>query len=121
MSNPATTRAALAADLSTRLPDVDVIEAPRADPPVERPRLVLAIRQVTAADVACPYSRVSVDLWAVVPNQDVGPADDALDTFLGDVLAALDATPHTTWTVADRGVFVDTHPAYRIAVERNIA
>jgi hypothetical protein len=110
----------VAADLTARLPGVDVIEAPRADPPVERNRIVLAIRQVNPADVACPYARVSLDVWAVVPQTDPGGANDALDAFLGDVLGALDTMPHTTWTVADRGVFVDTHPAYRVAVERNM-
>lgn len=126
MSNPATTRDALASDLVARFAaagvDADVIAYARADPPEQRPRVILALRTVTNADVACPTRRCSVDVWAVVPTTtNDGTADDALDAFLGSVLDALDASPHTGWTTAQRGVFAESHPAYRIEAERNVA
>lgn len=99
--------------------DVDVIDNPRADGPEIRPRVVIALRQIRNADVACPYRRCALDVHAVVPNvADDGSADDALDAFVSAVLAALDGMRGTSWELADRGVFLDNFPSYRVAVER---
>lgn len=121
--NPLAVRDAVAGEFVTAFAaagvDADVIPTPRADAPTVRPRVVLAVRAVRNADVACPVRRCSLDVWAVVPNQDTsGPADDALDEFLAAVLDAVDGMPRTSWETADRGVFLDDFPAYRVTIER---
>lgn len=114
-------RNGLASDLASRVgPGFDVIAYPRADVPKTRPRVTLAIATVKNANAACPDVVVEIDAHVSVPNVDDGKggADDALDAALSEVLAAVDTIPRTSWTTADRGVFLDSVPAYRVKIER---
>lgn len=112
-----TVRTDVAAAIAAALPDVDVIAWPRsADVPNAR-RVVLGTASVEPAGTACPWRTVKLDAWCVTPYTDPGPADDDLEALLADVLDALDAAG-IAWTTADRGVWLDSYPAFRVTIER---
>lgn len=107
---------ATAARALAKITGVDVHDYPRAvDQPV-RPFLVLAPTRVVPADVACPTTRVQLDVWVVTQHTDHGTAADPLDALLDQVLDALDAA-QVRWTDAEPVIYRDTHAAYRVAVE----
>lgn len=109
-------RAELALILSTGLPTVDVVPFPRVDTPNAR-RVVIGTAKVEPAGVACAWRTASFDVWCVSPYSDPGPADDDLEQLLSDVLDVLDAAG-VEWTTAERGVWVETYPAFRVTINR---
>ena len=60
----------------------------------------------------------TVSLWVITPNIDTLRAEDALDTALDDVIAALDTIVWANWRTAERSIFGDAQaPAYRIDLQ----
>lgn len=113
--------AALLADLTDRLPDYDVLGVPRAEVPQERPRVFVLAREARAADVACPYSRLSCDVIIVTPRTDIETALGDVHAITDAVLAAVATCPHTSWESATfTDPFMDVNPAARVVVERNL-
>ena len=120
MWSPVGARDGIAAGLVRLLGDeVTVYGFPRIIDQPTKPTVVLLIDGVRSPDVACAVPIVELIAWAVTPLTEPGPADDALDTLLGDVLTALDALG-IAWTRADHGVWNTTHPAYKIALETRL-
>jgi hypothetical protein len=118
MASPDGARATLAAHLAAQIPNVDVWSSPRAVSPQQRGALVIAIRQIVNADMACPDRRVLLDIWAVSAMvDDSGAADDDVDQLCASVLDALDLSPRTSWTNATRQVWLDKQACYRIESE----
>lgn len=54
--------------------------------------------------------------WVLIPNQRAGTSDDVLDDALDVVLDAIDRVEPVLWTTAERGVWGDTYPGYRITL-----
>ena len=119
MTSPAAARAALAASLSAALAtasvDADVVPYASADGPATRARVFVTIRDVTPVP-GCGRG-IGLDVWAVSPLTVPGASDDDVDDLLGVLLDALDLTPRTTWSTAERGVWAETNPSYRIETE----
>jgi hypothetical protein len=60
----------------------------------------------------------TITLWVITPNIDTLRAEDALDTALDDVIAALDTIVWANWRTAERSIFGDAQaPAYRIDLQ----
>lgn len=60
----------------------------------------------------------TVSLWVITPNIDTLRAEDALDTALDEVIAALDTIVWANWRTAERSIFGDAQaPAYRIDLQ----
>ena len=62
------------------------------------------------------HVQVGLEVWVVVPTEDPDKADDALDTGLDDVLAALKPIAWVDWTECQRGVLNETTHGYNITV-----
>lgn len=108
-------RADVAAALEQRLPgDTLIVGRPAALDAITTRTLLVGLSAIDPPDVACPAWQVGVLLWAVSPlTDDDGHADDDVDAFLEDVLTACDAAG-LAWTRAERAIWRDTNPAYRI-------
>ena len=60
----------------------------------------------------------TISLWIITPNIDTVRAEDALDSALDDVIAALDQLVWANWKTAERSIFGDAQaPAYRIDLQ----
>lgn len=57
-----------------------------------------------------------LEAWVLIPKVKPGDADEALDDALDVVLAAIDTAPGLLWTDAERGVWDDTYPGYKITL-----
>jgi hypothetical protein len=120
MSGPLGWRAAFAAELAAILGDaIDIAPTQALAQPVQRPLLLISLPRIAAPTVACPARSGQFELWIVTPmiDQD-GNADDDVDQACAAVLDALDSLPVTSWSTADRTVWLDRQPAYKIACER---
>lgn len=113
--NPKDARERVAAALAG-IPYTKVAAWPHAVDQPAGPTAVIVVTGVKPADVACPHLRTELDVWLFTGMTTDQAAYDALDLLLADVLDALDANG-IRWTDATSGVWRDTHPAYRIAVE----
>lgn len=58
----------------------------------------------------------TLSVWVLVPQQDPRDAEDPLDDSLTAVLEVLDGDTTLSWSEAERGVYADKWPAYRITV-----
>ena len=93
-----------------------VIPYPRDVDQVQAATAVVVVESVDPPGVACPVPMVNLSVWVVTHLTDPGSADDVLDDLLDDVLAAL-TTAGITWTKAERAVWRDRNPAYRVTIE----
>ena len=122
MSSPELERARVADHVRTVLAAdggiaVDVPDTPSGEGPGVRPRVVVQISGVENANAACSWRTVKLDLWIATGKTDPRPADVEVDAVLGRVLDALDVLPRGSWTTAERGVWQDTYPGYRVETE----
>jgi hypothetical protein len=108
------TRARVAAALAPAF--VHVIAYPRDVDQVQDPTAVVVVESVDPPSVACPAPVVTLSVWVVTPLTEPGPADDAADTLLDAALSALTGAG-ITWTTAERAVWRDRNPAYRVTIE----
>lgn len=56
------------------------------------------------------------DLWVLVGQENSGTADNALDTALDDVIAALQPIGWVDWSLCERGVLFDTFHGWKVTV-----
>lgn len=122
MTSPETERTRVADHLRAQLladggDPVDVPTTPAGDGPTQRPRVVVQVATVANANGACPTRSMTFDVWVTTPKVEPGPADVEVDDTLGRVLDALDTLPRSTWTTAERGVWQETYPGYRVETE----
>lgn len=110
-------RAELALILSTGLPEVDVIGYPRSGDVPNARRIVIGTGKVEPAGVACAWRTAEFDVWCITPYTEPGAADDDLEQLLTDVLDVLDAAG-VAWDTAERGVWTETNPAFRVTISR---
>lgn len=115
MSALATVRAELGVLLQTALPAWSVFPPQWATEDVRRPTLVLLRSSVERLRQAAPrgFALNTFSLWLVMPQ---GSGEDALDDRLDELLEVLDDGTDSHWTTAERDVFDETLPAYRITM-----
>ncbi len=113
-----TVRSELSDALRPLLPDtMRIIDVPRSLDGLEanRPVVLLYRDRLQKAPNAQGAYLSTVSLWIITPNIDTVRAEDALDTALETVIAALDQILWANWTTAERSIFGDAQaPAYRI-------
>lgn len=113
-------RATVAAAVSAVLDPADALVRPYGVEleSVDVGALVLVlVDSVEPPSVACPSDIVHLDVIAVVPVREPGPADDALDALHDLVAAALDQLPAAYRGRTERVTYLDTWPAYKIPLE----
>ncbi len=103
--------------LDALLPDTYDVEATYNVPDaldVGRHRVILWSATVRPG-AALGLRQVEVTAWLLtgVTGPDV---DDVLDDALAELLDVLDGAPSLAWSEAERGVFADTFPGYRITL-----
>lgn len=94
---------------------VDVDAFPSTPDQLIAPRVAIAAATVNPPDVACPGVTVELAVWCVSERQDASEGQDRADDLLDVVLTAFDAAG-VDWTSAERGVWAETYPAYRVTV-----
>jgi hypothetical protein len=111
-------RADLAGILRDALdPDaVAVSEWLGGDATIVKDTAVVVAVAVRSADAEHPSDYIELDVWAVSATRLDSASEDDLDAFTDTVLDVLDAA-QIRWTNADRAVWKDSHPAYRIETE----
>ena len=74
------------------------------------------IASMTPGAIPGAWYDATIVVTLAVPQTEPGPADDALDDWLMDVLACLrvDDTAGVRWQTATRAVLDDSWPAYEI-------
>lgn len=95
--------------------EVVVDDHPSTPEQLMAPRVVIAAATVRPPDVACPGVQVELAVWCVAELQDPADGQDRADALLDAVLERLDAA-RLEWTTAERGVWAETYPAYRVTV-----
>jgi hypothetical protein len=109
-------RAAVVADLAAALPDLDVWEWPRNPDVLLQDCVVVNAIRVRPGETAAGGTTVTVELYAVSATTVGAPSEDDLDALLDGVLIALDSL-NVEWTQAERAVFGEKYPCYRIEME----
>lgn len=89
-----------------------IFPAPTDLDDIQKPTLVLVRESVTKLEAA-PGAKLNnlLVLSLVLPQM---TSEDDLDDALEDTIQALDDTGYSTWTTAERGVWSETFPSYRI-------
>jgi len=83
---------------------------------ISQPVVVLKLEEVKRHPDAPNGARlISYTLTIIEPKTEPGPADDALDTKLLLLLAAIDKAPGIAWSTAKR-VVTDTNPAFDVTL-----
>lgn len=108
-------RARVAAALEP-VPGLTVVPFPRAADQITAPTALLVAEHVEPPTVACPAYVVTVAVWLVSHLTEPGPADDVLDETADLVLDAL-RKASVPFQSAQRGVWNDRHPAWKITTE----
>ena len=78
----------------------------------------LLVYQESVQPVALFEPRVTARLavWILVPQTQPGPADDALDDALTDVLGVIHGMGQVAWESAERGVLEESWHGYKVTV-----
>lgn len=113
-------RATLAATLATALdPEVDIVEYARDGLTLTARTVMLRVDEVQRYSAA-PLARrryVYALILAVPQTSTHGPADERLDAFLEEVLAAIEAAGTLPqWTTCRRGTYGKEYPAYEVVL-----
>ena len=78
--------------------------------------LLQVVRRTVKHSPEAPAGRFlnDVDVWVVVPYTDPEVGEDPLDDALDTVIEVLDRYAWILWTEAERTVYGETWPAYKI-------
>jgi hypothetical protein len=117
MAYMAGVRAAVVAVLEGNVGDRDVWAFPHEPDQLLRDAVIVAPVRLSPPTVATAGATVAeVELWVVSATTLDEASEDDLEDFLGDVLGVIDAAG-LDWQRAERAVWDETHPAYRIEME----
>jgi hypothetical protein len=84
---------------------------------ISKPVVMLKLQSVVPSPAAPGSAYLATYVLTVIePKTDPGPAHDALDDKLLELLAALQTVPGLIWTNAEWVMFSDTNPAYDISL-----
>jgi hypothetical protein len=109
-------RAAVVADLAAALPTLDVWEYPKNPDRLLADCVVVNAIRVRPGETAAGGTVVTIELYAVSATTVGAPSEDDLDALLDSVLIGLDSL-NVEWTGAERAVFGEKNPCYRIEME----
>ena len=95
----------------------NIFPAPSSLDTITKPTLVL-VRNTVEKLPAAPGGHLlnTFGLWVICPLTLTEKSEDALDDLLDEVTEALDEISATNWTSADRDLWNETNPAYRITL-----
>ena len=108
-------RTEVAAHLTQALPSYTVVPFPQDPDRVSGVTVLVWRSQVQRGPVKGARSS-DIVVWVLSGHEDPRKAEDALDTALDAVLAALDDLDASSWDTAERGVYADRFNGYRITL-----
>lgn len=108
--------ALLEAELATRAPQARVAPWLGGNEEIAVDMAIVVAVAARSADREHPRDFVELDVWAVSATKLDAASEADLEAFTDHVLDVLDDAG-VRWSNADRAVWKDSHPAYRIEVE----